>query len=281
MGGTGFVGSTLARALAPHYQVFCTYNKAYSAIPGVNYLFYSNSGEADHCKVMAIKSEPNIIIYCGGTNNWIDCEQNLKQTQIAHSASASNLLSSADVFKPKFIYISSDYVFSGADGNYSENDTAIPAYQLGKSKLAAENYVRNRSLNHIIIRAAPLLGRGTLEHPSFIDEMREAILREKKFKAATKSIHNPVHISTLTSLVKNIIQNDIKNKTLHVGGLNKVSMFELANLIAKKTNLDSNFIEPSDLENTGSENDYSLNSTQTLKLLKSQPLFLQQSLDLL
>ncbi len=281
IGGTGFVGSTIARALAPHYNVTSTFNRPYSPIKGVNYLPYTNSGEVDHCKMVVIRAEPNVVIYCGGSNDWVYCEQNLKMTQIAHSASASNMLSAADVFKPKYIYISSDAIFSGADGNYAESDTAIPSFQIGKSKLSSENYVRNRSLNHAIIRCAPLLGRGTLEHPSFIDQLRESILREKKVKYPTKSIHNPVHISILVQTVKKIIENDIKNKTLHVGGLSKVSMFELALMIATQQELNADWVEASDLEVSGTENDYSLNFTQTLRLLKTEPLFLEQSLDLL
>ena len=53
----------------------------------------------------------------------------------------------------RFIYISTDYVFDGNKGNYSENDKPNPRSTYGKSKLSAENIVKTLN-NYLIIRTS-------------------------------------------------------------------------------------------------------------------------------
>jgi dTDP-4-dehydrorhamnose reductase len=191
------------------------------------------------------------------------------------------MLTAAEYLKAKYIYLSSDWVFSGLDGNFGESDTAIPFHALGKTKLGAENYIRSRSLNHIIIRCAPLLGRGTLDHPSWLDRLREAAVFGKPLSLSDRSIHNPVHIQELASLIDRIIEGDIRNKTLHLGGLTRISEYELALKIFETFGYSGKNLSPLKSGPESMTQDFTLNTTQTLRLLKTEPLLLEQSLDLL
>jgi dTDP-4-dehydrorhamnose reductase len=281
VGGNGFVGSTLARELRESYTVTCTYQGAYTPVRGVQWMRLGALNDKNACKAVVNKVSPEVVIYCAGSNDLLGAEQNVQKTQLAHSNGVNNVFATSDTLKAKFIYLSSDYVFSGVDGNYSETSTAIPAFQLGKAKLGAENFLRSRSLNYAIIRAAPLLGRGTLEHPSFVDQLREAALRKRKVKLPSKVMHNPVHTSMLVHAIRRLIDLDIRNKILHLGGLSKVSMSELAQGVVTRLGLDPATVEVSDSASTALPSDYSLNFTETLSLIESEPLFLERSLDLL
>ena len=54
----------------------------------------------------------------------------------------------------KIIYISTDYVFPGTKGNYSETDLPSPANWYGYTKLAGEWEIRLNSQNWCIIRTS-------------------------------------------------------------------------------------------------------------------------------
>lgn len=279
IGGSGYVGSTLAKALAPKHEVIVTHRKEYSPIEGVEYFKFTSLSDKDACKNLMAKFQPEIVIYTAGSNDVDAAERDSVTAQLVHSTCASVVLSAADYIKAKYIFISCDHVFTGSDGNYSESDTAIPFSQIGKAKLGAENYIRSRSNNHIIIRASLLLGRGTLNHPSWLDTLRENQIRKKKTPVSKRTYVNPVHISMLTTVIEKVIDQDIRNKTLHLGGLTKMTVYEVAQKFIQSFKYDEKLLEEANEVTT--VNDFSLNFTQTLRLLKIDPLLLEQSLELL
>ena len=283
VGGTGYVGSTIARALAKDHEVTCTFRNPYTPIKGVKYVFVSYLEVKDNGKNLINRVEPDAVIYCAGNNDPVYCEldANIQPSQVSHCSAAANLIPAIDTLKAKLIYISSDFIFSGTDGNFAESDTVIPTYQLGKSKSSAENFVGGRCMNHVIIRCAPLIGRGTIDHPSWIDKIREPLLRGKKIQVPSKVVHNPVHISALVDLIHKILENDLKNQTLHLGGLSKVSDLEFAQIFASQFSLDPALIEASDSGSQLGSSDYSLNFSESMKVIKFKPLPLEESLELL
>jgi dTDP-4-dehydrorhamnose reductase len=221
------------------------------------------------------------VIYYNGKNSVADAENDPRTTQLLHASGTSHLVHASDLMKAKFIYISSDYVFSGIDGNHSETESTIPGTQLGKAKVSGETLVKTGSLNHLIIRCSPLLGRGTLDHASWLDQIREDVLRRKKVQMSTRELHNPVHISFLLDTLKKAIELDVRNRILHIGGLTKISLFDFTRIFLERFNLPLENLEASDASNSTSRIDYSLNFTDTLKLIEAKPLLLEQSLDLL
>jgi dTDP-4-dehydrorhamnose reductase len=280
VGGSGFVGSNLAIQLSAHHQVICTYRNEFTRMPGIEYVQFNGLSDKDRSTHLAQKLEPDVVIYAAGSNDPVKAEKDPVLTQLVHLTGPNHMLIASDYVKAKFILVSSDWVFSGADGNYLESDTAIPAYGIGKSKLGAENYIRSRSLNHVIIRCAPLLGRGPLDHPSWLDLLREGEITGKHKTYSSNMFHNPVHIGELGKIILQVVESDIRNKTLHLGGLTKLSLLNLANRFLDDFGMNAE-VQPTPQELEVSTQDFSLNSTQTLRLLKTEPLFLKQSFDLL
>ena len=276
IGGNGFVGSSLSRALNDSFEVYSTYHQSYTPVRSVVHVPLPNLTEKDPCDRLIQAIEPNIVVYCVGNNNEADAEKDPRTAQMLHSGGLTHLIHAVDLLKAKFIYISSDFVFSGLEGNFCETDSTIPGTQIGKAKVGGENMVKTRSLNHLIIRCAPLLGRGTLDHTSWLDHIRENIVHHKKVLMPSRGTHNPVHISFLAEVLKKAIEADIRNRALHVGGLTKISLYEMTKLFLEKIGLPTDLLEASDVGTGGSTRiDYSMNFTETLKLIEAQPLFLE------
>ena len=281
VGGSGFVGTQLGKILSAKYSITSTYRLDFTEIPGIHHVHLNGIHDKDRCISLIQQIQPDVVVFAAGSNDPNKAEKDPTQSQLVHLTGANQMLTAAEYVKAKYIYLSSDWVFSGLAGNFGESDTAIPSHSLGKTKLGAENYIRSRSLNHMIIRCAPLLGRGTLDHPSWLDRLREAAIFDKPLSLSDRSVHNPVHIRELASVIDRIIEYDIRNKTLHLGGLTRISEYQLALQIFeafgyKGKNLSSLKTGPESMTQ-----DFSLNTTQTLKLLKTEPLLLEQSLDLL
>lgn len=271
VGGNGFIGSSLTRDLAKDHKVYSTFNTRFTEVPGVTYL-PTNMNDKDSAKRTAFWAHPNVLIYCAGAYDWKEAEQDEKITQAIHGGGPVNMVTGAEVFKPKIIYLSSDLVFSGKDGNFHEDDTTLPYLQLGKAQVTAETFVRSRSLNQVVLRVSSVLGRGPVDHPSWWDKLRLQISKGQPVKLSSRMIHNPVSVTAVTEAVRTIIDNDIRNQNLHLGGLDRVSEVETGKALAEYFGLNPDLIQEVETSASASSlNDFSLNFSKSLSILKMKP----------
>ena len=281
VGGSGFVGWNLASFLSRTYPVTLTWHRTLTPHPRVSSVQFGGLHDKDACVALVQQLNPSVVIYAAGISDPVRAEKDPAVMMLTHTNGANHMLIAADYVKAKSVFISSDYVFAGIEGNYHEGDTTIPYNALGKAKLSAENFIRSRSLNHVVIRCAPLLGRGTLDHPSWLDRLRDPMVSSKKITLSRKQIHNPVHVRELATAIDRVLQYDVRNKILHLGGLTRISEYDLAVKFLEHFGMGADRVAPFDSVLEYQYQDYSLNFTQTLKLLKTEALLLEQSFDLL
>ncbi len=282
IGGSGFVGTHLALRLREKHKVFATYFKRRVSVPGVTFVPF-NMAQRDWVKRVVYMARPDVVIYAAGSNDVDWCEANPRETEWIHTGGAANVVGVTEMMQPKFIYLSNSYVFDGLKGNYREDDIILPSTALGKYKVSGENYVRGKSLNHVIVRSSPLFGRGNGYNRSFLDRLRMALDRKQRFEVDSRSLHSFAPVDNLVTLIDRVIDSGIRNKTLHHGGLTKLTLLEFAQAFARRFGYDQSLIIPKgDLEPSHHESrDYSLNSTQIVESLQIKPLLLEQSLDLI
>lgn len=119
----------------------------------------------------------------------------------------ANLVKLCSKYKLKIIYISTDYVFRGDKGNYSETDPVYPVNKYAWSKLGGETAVRMYD-NSLIIRTT--FGPDIFPYEkAFVDQWTS---RESVSKTA--------------AMIASLLDKDITG-TIHVGGKRK-TVFEYA-----------------------------------------------------
>jgi dTDP-4-dehydrorhamnose reductase len=92
------------------------------------------------------KKKINLIIHCAALARMRECEKNVKKAikiNIEGTLNIINVINSLQARKKiKLIYISSDAVYPGIKGNYSETHSLMPFNVYGWSKLASEFIVK-------------------------------------------------------------------------------------------------------------------------------------------
>ncbi len=278
VGGSGFVGSHLARGLKDRYKVFATYNTHLQKVPGVTY-FPMDAFKQDACKRIVYIVRPDVIVYAAGNNDVEWSEANNREADRIHAGGSVTVSSVAEILQPKFIFLSNSYVFDGVRGNYHETDTVLPSTALGKSKLSGENFLRGKSLNYAMVRLSPMFGRGHANRPTWFDQLRISLSVGHEFHADHGELHSYFAVHQLPQLISTIIETGQRNKLFHFGGLTRVTQYEFAQLFAERFGFNPNLIKPkNDLPKKA---DYSVNSSNTFSMLKANPLLLEQSFDLL
>jgi dTDP-4-dehydrorhamnose reductase len=97
------------------------------------------------------KIKPDVIIHAAALVNLKSCEENLHLADAIH-VETTRILSSYYPKKTRFIYISTDSVFDGEKGNYTESDLPSPLNYYSKSKLEGEKVALRYNSNSVVLR---------------------------------------------------------------------------------------------------------------------------------
>ena len=284
IGGSGFIGTHLALKLRESHKVFATYLTKPMRIPGVTFIPL-DVGNRNWVKRIVYSSRPDVVIYAAGSSNLDWAEAHARDAERVHTGGPATVSNVADILQPRFIYLSNCYVFDGNKGNYHEGDIVLPSYSLGKVKVGGENFIRGKAMNHIIIRSSPLLGCGNGRNISFLDHLRMKLIRNERIELPVSEFHSFAFITSFIDFVAKMVDSGPKNKTLHYGGLTKLTHYELARKFAKRFSYNEDLIFQSQHTKRGSIEaeiaDYSLNSSWVAENLKIKPLLLEECFDLL
>lgn len=106
-------------------------------------------------------NRPDVIINCAGITDMELCEKEPELAYRVNALGARNLSIVARKIGAKIVQISTDDVFDGKKNTpYSEFDDTNPKTVYGRSKRAGENYVREFTHKHFVIRSSWIFGHG-------------------------------------------------------------------------------------------------------------------------
>ena len=95
---------------------------------------------------------PNYILHAGALASHEECEQNPELAHAVNVESTEVLAQVARKVGSKFIYISTDAVFDGKHGNYTETDLPAPFSVYGRTKLQGESVALEVNPDSLILR---------------------------------------------------------------------------------------------------------------------------------
>jgi dTDP-4-dehydrorhamnose reductase len=142
----------------------------------------------------------------------------------------------AKYFSGKIVHISSDYIFDGLNGPYSEDDVANPLNAYGFSKYLGEVSLRPYMDRTLVIRTTVLYDSGNKNN--FIRAVHNQLLEDKAVKVPKTIIGNPTNVEHLAIGILDAIDKNITG-ILNISGKTRMSRFETAVEIARFFNLDT------------------------------------------
>ena len=98
------------------------------------------------------KIKPNYLIHCAALSRPMDIhEKNIEDSISRNIIGTCNIVKVCNQEKIKLIYFSTNYVYAGTKGNYSEDDPVLPINNYALSKLGGECAVQMYK-NSLILR---------------------------------------------------------------------------------------------------------------------------------
>jgi dTDP-4-dehydrorhamnose reductase len=152
------------------------------------------------------------IIYAAGHKDIKYCEH-YAESALKINAESPKIILETIISDVKFIYISTDYVFSGNDGGiYMETFEPNPQTNYGHSKLRGENNVLNFD-NAIVVRASGLYGVGS----PWIKWLLGELDKGETIECYRKIVNSPTYVMNFAEMLERVMFDNINRiKLIHL-----------------------------------------------------------------
>lgn len=235
IGASGFVGGVLVKELKNEHNVIGTFHSK----PEIGLI------RLDICcqkEVTAFFSTfaPDVVILTAAFPNVNMCEQYPNKSRQINVIGSENVAKACKKVNSKLIFFSTDYIFDGKNGPYSEDSKANPINVYGKHKLEAEQTILKLLNNSLIIRTCNIYGYETTMK-NFVMSLSQDLLKGIKKNIPDDQFGCPTYVNDLVKGIR-LLLNQKKSGIFHIAGPEWCSRFDFAKEIAKAFNYNINLL---------------------------------------
>jgi len=242
----GLLGQSVLKMFlkSTDYEILATAkeNKTFLDFGGFDYTMLDITIRSD-VKNLVVYFRPDVIINTAAYTNVDGCELNRELAWRVNVEGVRNLVHSARRVDAKLIHISTDYIFDGKNGPYSEDARPNPINYYGRTKLASENEIKIGGIRFAILRTNVLYGVGKNVKSNFALWLYQKLSNGENIKVVTDQIGNPTYVDDLAFAILKVVEFD-KEGIYNVGGRDFVDRYTFAVRFAEIFEFDKNLITP-------------------------------------
>jgi len=245
-GANGFVGQHLIMVLAERgYQVIATGRGASRLPVNETQVRYYEADISHPFQLQQIieQEKPEIVVHSAAMSQVDECEQRQKEAHSINVEATTRLLLDAEENSRFFIFLSTDFVFDGEKGHYTEEDDVNPISWYGHTKLEAEAVVQTAEIPWAIVRTCLVYGIAPEGGRSSIFSWIKTSLQEgKSIKVVDDQYRTPTYVNDLATGIVLLIEQR-KTGIWHISGEETYTPYKMAEAIAEKGGWNKNLIE--------------------------------------
>jgi len=269
-GGSGLLGCTISKLAARKFDVYATYNRNKIEMDNVSFFKADLTKRDDADKIKDIR--PDIVVHCAAMTNVDYCEGHADEAR-SHNVDASVYVAeAAKACGAYLVHISTDSVFDGEKGGYSEIDEPRPINTYGKTKLEAERQVAALCPGSCIVRTN-FYGWARGEKLSLAEWMINKLKNGEELQGLEDIYFSPILVNDLVGILLDLQLNGYKG-IINIAGSETCSKLEFARRIARIFGFDSGLIKPVSIKNIGLKaprgKDTSLNVSKAAGFIKKR-----------
>jgi dTDP-4-dehydrorhamnose reductase len=252
-GANGMVGSNLSKELTKTNHTVLATGRGENRLPPSylhdNFQYRSlDITEKEQVMDIVIGFKPDLIIHGAAMTQVDECEEKKMLSYKTNVEATDHLILAAEEINARYCYLSTDFVFSGDNGPYVEDDETGPVNYYGMTKELAEQHIMQSNLSWTIIRTILLFGKADhLNRSNFIYWVKENLEANKPIRVVADQIRTPTYIPDLTKAIIDMAEKGSQG-LYHISGMEVMSPYEMSLVIAQKLGLDTSLIQPVDAQ---------------------------------
>lgn len=186
---------------------------------------------------------PHIVINAAAYTNVDGCETNKEICWKVNVTGVKHLVDLSRAIDAKLVHISTDFVFDGEKGPYTEVDKVNPISYYGRSKMAGENEILIGNIDYIIVRTNVLYGHYIRTSFEFVSWVVESLKNNSTVRIVTDQYNNPTYIKDLAKGILQAVDANVRG-IYNIAGIEILSRYDFTLKIADVFGLDKNLIIP-------------------------------------
>ncbi len=189
--------------------------------------------------------DPDVVVNCAAMSDVSACDENRNEAWATNARAVKRLAKHCVDARARLVQLSTDFVFNGKRGPYDENARPDPVNYYGRTKLAAENAIREVGLSDwTIVRTVLLYGTAQqLSRSNVVLWMIDELSKGNTIHVVNDQWRTPTYVPDLADGIERVIDRDA-NGIFHVSGRDMVTIHELAETVADVFGFSSEPIDP-------------------------------------
>ncbi len=249
-GASGLLGLNISLEAAKEHTVFGVVNT--QPLRGDGFTVIQSDllfpGEVERIFKAA---RPDWVIHCAALANLEACEHNPTLARKLNAELPGMIATAARKMGARLAHISTDAVFDGKKGNYTETDAPNPLSVYARTKLSGERAVADAYPQAIIARVN-LFGWSISGKRSLAEFFFNNLQAGKTVMGFTDVFVNPLLANDLGEVLLSMLAENLHG-LYHVGSQESLSKYEFGVKIAEKFGFDPALIRPAFLSKAGLE----------------------------
>jgi dTDP-4-dehydrorhamnose reductase len=283
-GLNGFVGGSVVVQAKKNWEVHGIYNTDASGLSDDILTYQLDLTNQDQVVAIFHLIQPDAVIHTAAIANIDFCENNKEQAWQVNVGITETLAQLCKESGAKMVFCSTDTVFDGKKGFYSELDLPHAVNYYAQTKIEAEKIVLEASSKNIVARLAlvmglPVLGKGN----SFLADMISKFKKGDSITFPENEIRTPVDVVTLGAALIELGGSGF-NGIIHLSGNTRINRYKMAKQIAESLGYDTELVKGTNSNQLKGRaprpDDASMVNGLARKILKTQMLTLKEGLDL-
>jgi len=192
-----------------------------------------------------LEERPSVIVHAAAMTNVDQCELNKQDCYNVNVTATRFIIDAAKMIRARFVFVSTDFIFDGANGPYKETDEPSPVNYYGSTKLVAEKAVMESGLQWAIARTILVYGVApTTGRTNIVSWVKQSLESGTPIRMVTDQLRTPTFVHDLAKGIVLIIE---KNATgiFHLSGEEQMTPHEMAIETARFFGLDQSLISES------------------------------------
>lgn len=237
-GANGLLGQKIVNQLAGEgksHVLACSRGENRNPAIPAGLIDFASLDITDYDAVIRITQhfKPDCIIHTAAMTNVDACELNPEECKRQNVDATANIIESCRQSGAHLIHLSTDFIFDGKSGPYSETDMPNPLSIYGHAKLDAEKLVQNSGLPAAIVRTVLVYGvLPDLSRSNVVLWALNGLRKGDTLRAVTDQVRTP---TLAEDLAAGCILAAEKKATgiYHISGVEPMTIYDLVLRVAK------------------------------------------------
>ena len=181
---------------------------------------------------------PRIVINCSAYNNVEAASEEVEKAFSVNALGPYWLAKKAKKLGSVLVHVSTDYVFDGKIGTYTEVDQPHPLNVYGLSKLTGESLVLMADPAHCVIRTSWLFGSSIGGSRNFVTTMLSCAKERREVRVVNDQIGCPTYAPDLARVIRELLFHGVSGGVYHVTNAGFCTRFDFAKKLFELAGVD-------------------------------------------